>query len=142
MASPSGDRYEKRKLSSRFCSIACVAKDRTCSSKAFLPADSSTAVQTAPGRKLSPSRTIMPATAASKIFLADSAIYCRRTGGSPLSDGSWTHASSTFSMQVDARAGVLGRAFTVLRVGLIQSQLFSCGKPEGTLESHFESIRN
>jgi hypothetical protein len=56
------------------------------------------------------------------------------------------HAASTFSMQADAFAGAFVRVgVAVLRVDFIPSQLsqFSKkGKPESTLESHFESIRN
>ena len=46
-------------------------------------------------------------------------------------------------MQEDALSGVRGRACGVFCVGLIPSQwIFCAGEPEGTLESHFESINN
>jgi hypothetical protein len=45
-------------------------------------------------------------------------------------------------MGAGALAGALDLTGLAFIVGLIQSQGYVPGKPEGTLESHFESISN
>jgi hypothetical protein len=83
----------------------------------------------------------MAATAAWKIPDAELTICSRKADGSAASKGSCWQASKTLSAQADALIWVRERGGAAFDFVFKMRLKIDTGKPESTLESHFESIK-